>query len=209
MYKFASIALLIFVISGCTKDVTETQLPTDSIVHTELQPFLEVTSVDTVLSHPSGCGSYPLPADSAASLALDINDDGQSDFTLSCTSWYQFVSASGPCANYNTSIVLTGTSADNQIALSQDYNIVKLFAFGDIISGLGEWANSSTLMLSAATTPFDTDFNGDHYIGLKMTQGQNVYYGWLSINKTDYLMTVKSYALNLTSGNDITAGQIQ
>ena len=103
--------LISLAIIGCSKENDlETENPIiESITYTELNPNIQITSVDSLIYHGSGCGYVPSPSDSTASISLDINNDNVVDFTLSCNSWYNFVSASGPCANYNTSIVLSGT----------------------------------------------------------------------------------------------------
>jgi len=198
-----SLSICIF---SCNK---ESENIPDDIMHYELNPQLELTSVDSLINHPSGCGNIPIPSDSSASLSLDINNDGTNDFSISCLSWYEFVSASGPCANYNTSITIHGTTEKNKISIQENYNTIKTLNFNDIIDNSYNWHENATLMISSAQAPFSTNFNGSVYLGLKLKQDEEEYFGWLYINKSDYLITIMSYAINQTAHNCIHAGQTE
>jgi hypothetical protein len=192
-------------IIGCSKD----NAILDSIAYTELDPSIQITSVDSLVYHGSGCGYVPSPSDSTASISFDINDDSIDDFTITCNSWYNFVSASGPCVNYNTSIVLSGTSDENKVSIAEDYNIVKRYDLNEVIDNSQQWSNTAMLMLSSATAPFTTNFNGATYLGLKVNTEQGDYFGWIYIDKNGYDVTIISYALNQSINNSIYAGQIE
>ncbi len=190
----------------CTKDTTPKN---DTILYTDLQPPLEIESVDSLVFHNSGCGYVPFPADTMKNNALDINKDGIDDFTLTCKSWYQFVSASNPCVNYNTSIVISGISDDNQIAVIGNYSEAKKYELDAVINNSQNWSNSATLKLASAQAPISIDFNGNNYLGLKIKKGQNSHFCWLYLNKTDYTIKVLAFAANLTEGNSIRVGQTE
>ena len=130
----------------------------------ELNPQLEVTSVDTLISHPSGCGEVPIPSDSSASIFLDINNDGTNDFSITCSTWYQTISASYPCVNYQKRITISGTNENNKISIQENYNIVKTFNINDIIDDSDNWGEYAILMGSAQSA-FSTNFNGSVYLG--------------------------------------------
>src|SRR5690606_29105944 len=108
--------IIIFVLQsififGCKKNTS------DNILHSELQPQIEITPVDSLIAHPT-CGYVPSPSDSTASISLDIDSDGTDDFTVSYKTWYEFLSASSPCnANYNSRIDISGTSEDKTISI--------------------------------------------------------------------------------------------
>ena len=73
---FTLFSLLLLLLISCDKD----NYAEDSILFTELQPPLTVTSVDTVV-YLLGPGYYaPSPEDSTATISLDINNDGIDDF---------------------------------------------------------------------------------------------------------------------------------
>jgi hypothetical protein len=210
VFTFISLLILLTII-GCSKeDVLKPQIPiADCIVYTELNPNIQITSVDSVILHGSGCGFVPSPSDSAASISLDINNDSIVDFILSCNSWYNFVSASGPCANYNTSIVISGTSAENKVGISENYNIVKRFVLNEEIDNSHQWLNTATLMLASATAPFATNFNDTVYLGLKIHKDEGDYFGWIYMDKNGYDISIISYALNQSVNKFINAGQIE
>ena len=209
MKKAIMMLLLVsFFFNSCEKE-NEKVAPSNKILYHVLNPSIVVSSVDSLIDHPSGCGYIPSPSDSSASITIDINDDGLMDFTLTCSSWYSFVSASNPCANYNTNITLSGTSNDNKLAITGNYNVVNLFEFNDELNSSQEWSNTGILMLSSALAPFSTNFNGDKYLGLKINQDQEDLFGWIYIDKNGYEITVISYAINQTANISIKAGQIE
>lgn len=207
MHKVLVLFVLFSVIMvRCTKDTTPKN---DAILHTDLQPPLEIESVDSLVFHSSGCGYVPFPADTMKNNALDINKDGIDDFTLTCKSWYQFVSASNPCANYNTSIVISGISDDNQIAVIGNYSEAKKYELDAVINNSQNWSNSATLKLGSAQAPISIDFNGNNYLGLKLKKGQNSHFCWLYLNKTNNTIKILAFAANLTEGNSIRVGQTE
>ena len=205
------ILLISSVFIGCSKENNlEPDIPiAECIIYTELDPYFRITSVDSLIPHGSGCGYIPSPSDSTASISLDINNDTVVDFILSCKSWYNFVSASGPCANYNTSIVLSGTSNENKVGISGNYNIVKQYVLNDVIDNSQQWSNTAMLMLSSVSAPFATNFNDTIYLGLKINTDQGDYFGWIYIDKNGYDITVISYAMNQTANSSIDAGQTE
>ena len=198
-------------IFGCSKenDLEPENPITEGIIYTELIPSIQITSVDSLIYHGSGCGYVPSPSDSSASISLDINHDNIVDFTLSCNSWYNFVSASGPCANYNTSIVLSGTSDKNKVGITENYNSVKRYVLDEEIGNSQQWSSTAMLMLSSVTAPFQTNFNDTVYLGLKINTDEGDYFGWIYMDKDGYDVTVLSYALNQSAHRSINAGQTE
>jgi hypothetical protein len=200
------VVLLVLTNSACKKD--KVQLP-DNILFQQFNPELQITSVDSMVLHPSGCGYIPVPSDSLASLSLDLNNDGTADHTVNCSSWYQFVSASGPCANYNQSITLIGTSEDNLIAVTSFYNIAEEQYEGNEIGGNQIYYKNSTIMLNSAQAPFSYNFVGDRYLGVQMKIQGKSHFGWIRINKTGSLIRIISCAMNLTPNHSILVGQTE
>jgi hypothetical protein len=197
--------LIASIITSCTKDKnSKTENP---IVYTELNPSIQITSVDTLINHLSGCGLVPSPSDSTATFSIDLNNDNSIDFILTCSSWYHFVSASDPCANYNTSMVISGTSASNKVSIAGNYNIANHFQMNESIDNYQTWSNSATLMLNSALAPFSTNFNSDVFLGLKMTTTEGDYFGWIHIDKNGFDISVLSYAIHQTLNCTIQAGQ--
>lgn len=205
----ASCVLLV----ACAKDddlePTPAPTPAADILYTELDSTLKLTSVDTLIFHPSGCGMLPSPSDSSATRSIDVDNDGAADFTIACGTWYYFVSASGPCANYNTSMTITGASDERKISITNNYNTVARYAENDVIDNTQNWVSTATLMLSSATAPFSTNFNGTTYIGLKIGSDQGDRFAWLRLRKEGYVLTLYSHAIAASSTGQILAGQTE
>lgn len=191
-----------FILFGCSKSE-------DGVVYTLLDPSVSVTAVEAIVGHPSGCGGVPFPKDSIAILPIDLNNDGEYDFNLICESWYNAVSNSSPCVNYNTRIVLEGINEGNMVASTGIRPYVQTYEENQVIDNLQPWRSSAFLLVRGASNPFGTDFNGLAYLALKLRQGNRDCYGWLSIEKNQYEITVFSHALNFSQDTPILAGQIE
>lgn len=206
---FTVILLSVFALS-CKKDEQPPPPQPDNILHTELQTYLEVTAADTAIVHPAGCGTIPFPSDSSASLSFDVNNDGVDDYTIQCDSWYNYVSSLYPCSNYNSVIQLSGTNTNNLVFYTGSHPTAKRYDSTAVINNYyAAHQNGFLLRTGSGVYPWGCDFNGDAYLGIKMIDGNDEYFGWVHLNKTDFLITLKSYALNLTPNNPINAGQIQ
>lgn len=190
--------LLSVFIFSCKKDITS-----DTIIYHELDLPIKITSVDSLIQDPS-CGHILSPSYNTVSSSLDINNDGVVDFTLTCKTWHYLLSMSYPCANYNNSIIISGTSESNTVSVSQAYSTkLKSFNFNEIIGTHPNWNKDARLMYYSPQYDSYYDFNGSVYIGLKVGDD----FGWLYLNKDTYLITIMSYAINQTDNNSIRAGQ--
>jgi hypothetical protein len=149
----------------------------------------------------------PVPTDSTSSIQIDMDQNGTFDFSITCSTWYQFVSASGPCANYNSSIFISGSSDSNEIALGSLYNTAKDFEFGDEIFDENSWSHISTLQLHVATAPFQTDFVDEKYVGIRMRSPVGYQYGWILLEKIGFKLYVKSSGIQTCPTKAIQAGQ--
>ena len=194
----------IFIVSACRTDSHEDDAV---IIHTEYSPAVLLTCVDSVIQHPSGCGMIPVPTDSTSSIQIDMDQNGTFDFSITCSTWYQFVSASGPCANYNSSMIISGSSDSNEIALGSLYNTAKYFEFGDEIFDENSWSHISTLQLHVATAPFQTDFVDEKYVGIRMRSPVGYQYGWILLEKIGFKLYVKSSGIQTCPTKAIQAGQ--
>ncbi len=178
------------------------------IQYAEWTPPIQATAVDSMVLHPSGCGLTPVPADSTVIVELDIDQDGLTDFILQCTSWYQFVSASDPCANYHQSITISGASEFNNIAIDGNYNAVHILNHGESVGATLNWSNTATLLLASANAPFSTDFSGNAYLGLQIVaNNSHLHFAWLSLQKTGSQVSLLSWAIQKSESTSIQAGQ--
>ncbi len=198
-------ALLILVLlSACLKDKV-----TYPIFHQTFVPTESFTCVDTLIQHPSGCGMIVQPADSAVFRTIDLDNDGQADFQISCTSWYDFVSASYPCANYNTSYVISAIQNNGSVATTGNFNEVRKYSENDSISSSHQWYSSAGILVAVNQAPFVTDFNGSSYFGLKIRKNNQDWYGWLKLEKSGYHLTLLASGVKQGPSTGIKAGQIQ
>ena len=205
------VVILAFVLGflSCSKNEGSYQaIPQDNIIYTQFQPFVELTSVDTFVDHPSGCGLIPVPGDSYLEYMLDIDDNGTDDFMLVIKTWYYFVSASGPCRNYQYRIELRGLY-ENMVTSEGMYSLPVFLNSGDVIDQSLEWQSTTNLMMDVAGAPFSSDFEGDRYVGLKLSSGKDSYFGWLYLSKLKFTVTLKACAVNQAANNSIQAGQIE
>jgi hypothetical protein len=212
--KLISGLCLIFLVFSCKKDVVPEENPNvnpaqGTIYAVELMPDIELSSVDSMVWHPSGCGYVPSPADSSMSVSLDINGDGAMDFTLNCASWYQTVSSANACTAYHMSMTISATSSDNFVTVQGNYNAIERYNSGDTIVQNASWMNNGTLMLASATAPFSTNFSGPAYLGLKLLMPDGAHYGWLSVEKIGTKLLIYAHGYNELANDLILAGQTQ
>lgn len=204
-YNFSYFTVCLFLIaSACRTDSNEDNAV---IIHTEYIPAVLLTCVDSMIQHPSGCGMIPVPTDSTSTIQIDMDQNGTFDFSITCSTWYQFVSASGPCANYNSSMIISGIDSSNDIAIGNLFNASKYFEYGVEIFDENSWSHFATLQLQAATAPFQTDFVGEKYIGIRMNSAKGYQYGWILLEKIGFKLYVKSSGIQSCPTKAIQAGQ--
>lgn len=202
-YLISTIIILVL-LQACTKDKIHLE---PQMIHHELNNAEFFTCVDTIVAHPSGCGSVILPADSIEERLIDLDFDGNSDFKISCTSWYNFVSASYPCANYNTSIIISSMDTNAFIATTGMFNDSRKYALSDSIRSTDQWRSSAALLLDVQQAPFATTFEGSAFFGLKMNKNNEEWYAWLKLEKDQYKIRVLAYAIKLGQSSGIKAGE--
>lgn len=205
--KLLSIFILcsfILVIQACTKDKIHIEPP---IIYHEQNPSEFFTCVDTVVAHPSGCGSVIQPSDSIVERLFDLDLDGNPDYKITCTSWYNFVSASYPCANYNSTIIISGIDTSTFIATTGMFNDSQKYALSDSIRSTDQWRSSAALLLFVQQAPFTTTFDGLAYFGLKMKKNGEDWFGWVQLEKNTYKIRVLSHAVKTGQSTGIKAGE--
>ncbi|MEN9743396.1 MAG: hypothetical protein RLZZ65_1201 [Bacteroidota bacterium] len=192
------------VIQACTKDKIHVE---PSILYQEMNPSEYFTCVDTVIAHPSGCGWIVQPSDSMEARTIDLDADGEADFNITCTSWYHMLSASYPCVNYNTSIIISGVDTNTFVATQGLYNESRKYAVSDSILPSDQWRSSAALLLFVQQAPFATNFEGSAYFGLKMKKNNEAWYAWLELEKNQYKIRVLSHAIKQGQSAGIKAGE--
>lgn len=198
--------VLITMLFSCKKEDSPV-VKTFDIVEIPIDSNRVVTSIDTIVNHPSGCGTVPSPSDSLDVDSLDLNYDGTYDSYISAKSWYQFVSASYPCANYSHSIVLAGTLNEIQFSKTGMYNQVKVFDENELIDSTQEWMGSVMFNLYVPNAPFSCSYQGEHYVGYRFLKNGGFQYGWLKVRSANYGVRITKVALNKTVEMGMPAGK--
>ena len=167
------------------------------IVYTDVNP-------DYVISIPV---VNPIPTD----YNIDLNNDGISDYKISCSfsfapcQFRQYVSYVKVSA-LNTNAVVAVSGSTNPLAMNFNDGILSGFTFstsGYLRYVSGGYCGSSTLGVWPNSV--------DRYLGLKLIVGANAYYGWVrmqvSVGVNPFSCTIKDYAYNSVPNQPIVAGQ--
>ena len=204
MPRLILVACFLLIVQACTKDKIHVE---PQISYQEFNDTEFFTCVDTIVAHPSGCGSVILPSDSIEERLIDLDFDGNPDYKITCTSWYNFVSASYPCANYNTSIIISSMDTNAFIATTGMFNDSRKYALSDSIRSTDQWRSSAALLLFVQQAPFTTTFDGLAYFGLKMKKNGEDWFGWVQLEKNTYKIRILSHAVKTGQSTGIKAGE--
>lgn len=162
------------------------------IVYTDVNPDVSVS-----------CSTIPC----TSTYPLDLNNDGITDFNIiaSYTSVSCFPSGSGQkkqvsvSAQNGNKVVLNMMNANDTIGSNLSFSLT---------SGI---LRTLTLSFTCPTSSGNWTTTSDHYLGLQLSIGSSVYYGWARLNV--YVtpggphFNVKDYAYNTVANQIILAGQ--
>lgn len=202
------IGILVFV-SSCKKDKTNYSEKVYDIIELNFDTTRIVSSIDTFINHLSGCGLIPSPSDFRDVDSLDLNNDLTMDSYISAASWYNAVSYSNPCVNYNYGIALISIQSDVQFMKIGMNNQVDTLKLNDIINSSKAWENDVALVTRVTSAPFSCNYQGVHYIGYRVAKGSGFQYGWLKVKSVNYGVSIIEGALNRTIDMGIPAGKKQ
>jgi hypothetical protein len=192
---------------SCKKNKTGVPTKVYDIIQLDFDTNRVVSSIDTFINHPSGCGMIPSPTDSLDVDSLDLNNDLINDSYISAKSWYQFVSASFPCVNYCHSVILASDQSNIQFMKNGMYNQVDTLIFNDVIDSTKAWTNSVTFAMYVPNAPFSCFYQGVHYVGYRVAKGAGYQYGWLKVKSMNNGISIVDGALNRTIDMGIPAGK--
>lgn len=136
---------------------------------------------------------------SNATLDFDFNNDGTAEFTFS-----EMDGSVGSTFNSdNVNFITFGT-----MDAGEGWDVIKPLTAGTNINSSGVYG----ALGDAYINPFWASANqmfpsGDSYIGTTFKIGTAKYYGWILVNFTNNLITVKKYAYNNVANQGLTAGQ--
>lgn len=206
--KLGFISILLgLIFFSCKKDSNSNVPKVFDIATLTIDSNRIVTSIDTIIAHPSGCGMIPSPSDSLDVDSLDLDLNVGIDAYVSAKSWYQFVSASYPCANYCHSLIFGSVQNKVEFTKSGMYNQVGLINENETIDSTKEWMGSITLSLYVPNAHFSCGYQGINYVGFRVLKNSGYQYGWLKVKATNYGVSIVSGALNQTVDMGIPAGK--
>lgn len=196
---------LILILNACNKDKN------NLITYIDLNPDLILLPADSVGNHPSGLcqEKIPFPTDSVVTVELDINQDGINDYIFTYSTSYDWVSASSPCANHNSTLQVSGIGADNKIMVANtDMNEISVLAGGDLISSNQLFSTNAIIYRdNAMGFLYFGDFLGEGYMGFKLSGGE---LGWIKLNfqRDLFKCSILEYGYNQNANSQIKAGEM-
>jgi hypothetical protein len=200
-----TVYLLSLFFQGCQKEIQINDPPAMSELSqsTITQSTIKYTDINPDVTKTSGrLASHQY-------YYLDFNNDGAIDFQIEAYfGGYKYTVAYG-VRIYSMS---ANGVACNGSSLPLAMNI------GDKINSSLNWVNTNQysgdgLLRAYSSNPVQWRGNWttstDHYVGLKILQGSDSYYGWarLGVTNTPVSFTIKDYAYNSSPNQQILAGQ--
>ena len=184
----------------------------DDISYNDIIPDLVLNPVDSVGQHQSSLCEEPIPfpTDSISTVYLDLNQDGINDYSFTYETYYEWVSASSPCANHNSILNVVGLIDGNEICVAnEDMDEVSVFQDGDPIDRSQLFANSAVIYRDQAFAfLYFGGFSDEGCIGVKLSSGE---LGWIKLDfqQNLFLCYIKEFAINKNVLLEIRAGQMQ
>jgi hypothetical protein len=137
-----------------------------------------------------------------------LNNDGIVDFTISAS--YTSVTCFPTGTGQRKSVNITAQSA-NKVMLNMMSANDTIGSTLPFIASSGS-LRSITLSFQCPASTGSWISATDHYLGLQLTVGSSIYYGWVRLDVTvpgtpDPHFTVKDYAYNTVANQSILAGQ--
>lgn len=207
-------------IASCSKDVDLTEvnptLPPSTPVPLGPDTILYTNPADIYLVSPIGsyfpCSPIPIPLDTLFSDSIDLDLDGTFDLKFSDKHYIQGFSASNPCPTYRCHLSVVGMNSNIKIATTPPsyYGGIVGFYINDSISSTNDYFQYAFLKGAPMIGPaYIVTSPGEYYIGIQLIQSSKTIYGWVRLENTGMNgVIIKDYAVNITNGNPILAGQM-
>jgi hypothetical protein len=159
---------------------------------------------DTILSFPP---NTPGLQDETHTFYFDLDQDGQNDFYFLAHYWEEWLSPSVPeYPNYVLSIKST-------INLGVPMKLPEPCAFSynaDDTVQSGYWSYYGDIYVNVNMGYLNCDLPyQDRYIGLRLTEGADHYYGWIRLDASEDTLLFKDFAYNSNPNEIILAGQTE
>jgi len=211
MRSMAAIGMATFLFGSCRKE-TQIPRPPDNVRYSDIAPDSIVRSVRYYIRNMASesCGDYPVPTDSVAYFELDMDGDAVNDFVFSVHHHEVSDEGSVHCEHVQFTIDISGADEGDSIS-TVDESALGIPVFYDTTGnsliggpdGVWEYWGMVSAWSQGYYPPYII-YLPDSFIGVKV----NGNYGWIHVYKlhADGLV-IMEYALNLTPGNPIRAGQ--
>jgi hypothetical protein len=150
------------------------------------------------------------PSDTNVIDSVYMENPAVYDLKFGVRNYYQFLSASNPCVNYNQTITMAfSLSSDSVAAYNQFNTCVRFLSKGDTIGNQLKFSRSGYIDTNVHNQlPFNCNFTGEQYLAIKKTVGKRTFYGWVLIERIgSYGIIIKESALNKSDDRPIICGQ--
>ncbi|PKP17976.1 MAG: hypothetical protein CVU05_14510 [Bacteroidetes bacterium HGW-Bacteroidetes-21] len=183
----------------------------DSILFIDFIPDIVVNSIryfgTDFIGQPYGCDSVPIPVDTLVKDSIIIENQFNHEFYFSASNYYQLLSHHDFCLNYNYGMSIRAINVYDSIAVTSPY-LETSFSSGDTINHNYIFTIGAPLINHSFPPSQYYNFTGEKYIGFKRHIGNQIFYGWILIERiSENGILIKECAINKTSGNSIICGQ--
>ncbi len=223
MVKYFSVILLFVALVSCKKNNNIIDQP-DRILYTDIDDTT-LSSIDSMIyigEDDYGPCYQPVPTESEKSMEIDFDKDGINDFVVTHSHWYGTEMWSPHCwcdvyknfkteiEGYNSNQILVKYTSCLQFpeSINLSDTIDSTARYTEPPHPGWQWHNKASIYLYSADA-MCSGYPESEYIGVRLSKNDSILYGWLRIFADQNTFTVKEFAVNLTSGNCILAGQTE
>jgi len=140
--------------------------------------------------------------DSAECYSLDLNYDGIYDFDICIIYYWSNLFPENRVVN-----IQSIGNENHVIARIDTIHLCQALQLGDSINLNSLWRFAGSFCSEANTQNFHCPMD-EFYVGLKIKNSNNYYYGWVRLHTTLEELTIKDYAYNSIANQPILAGQM-
>lgn len=190
---------VVLLLTACNSGILERD---DRILYSA--PAMVVSSVRYFAADEQGICTQgdPVPSDSSASHAIDLDHDGTDDFRITAIH-ERNTGYCGICTHHSYATYISALHNDARIAAAaEDDPAPKLFGAGEAVYKKELWVEKATLFISDCGTNYRPVPGGGAYLGLQLGKR----YAYMFVTITDTGFEVAEYALNDRKKKDIECG---